>query len=114
VRQIGIAIPVDQITDWANFHDVFQRALGFPDFYGRKMDAWIDCMTSVDAPTDGLSKVTVQPGEVLVLRIDNPFDFKSRCPEQYDALIEGVAFVNFRRTAAGQPPVLALLLNGNP
>ena len=32
--------------------------------------------------------------------------------EQYDALIECCAFVNFRRTDVGDPPVLALLLNG--
>jgi hypothetical protein len=82
-----IATPVDRITDWESFHDVFHRALGFPDFYGRNMDAWIDCMTYVDTAADGLTTVTVPAGEVLVLRIDDPFDFKRRCPEQYDALL---------------------------
>jgi len=107
-----IAIPVDAITDWVSFHDVFKHALGFPDFYGRNMDAWIDCMTSVDAARDGLTAITVPPGGVVVLRIDDPFDFRRRCPEQFDALIECSAFVNFRRTEVGDPPVLALLLNG--
>lgn len=45
-----LAIQLDEIKDWPTFHDVFQRTLGFPDFYGRNMDAWIDCMTSLDAP----------------------------------------------------------------
>jgi len=45
MRQQVIANPVDAITDWASFHDVFMHTLGFPDFYGRNMDAWIDCMT---------------------------------------------------------------------
>jgi Barstar (barnase inhibitor) len=112
MEPIVIAIAVDRITDWASFHNVFQHTLGFPDFYGRNMDAWIDCMTSVNAAADGLTTVTVPPGEVLVLRIDDPFDFKRRCPEQYDALIECSAFVNYRRTDVGEPPVLALLLNG--
>lgn len=105
-----ITIPVERITDWPSFHDVFAQALGFPDFYGRNMDAWIDCMTYLD---DGLTTVTVPPGEVLHLRIDNPFEFKRRCPELYDALIECSAFVNYRRTVLGDPPVLALLLNGS-
>lgn len=113
MEPVVIAIPVDKINDWASFHDVFQRALGFPDFSGRNMDAWIDCMTSVDAPADGLTTVTVPPGEVLVLRIYDPFDFRRRCPEQYHALIECSAFVNRRRTDVGDPPVLALLFNGN-
>lgn len=99
--------------DWPSFHEVFQRALGFPDFYGRNMDAWIDCMTSVDAPSDGLTTITVQPGEILVLRVDQPFDFRRRCPEQYDALIECTAFVNYRRVETGEFPALALLLVGS-
>src|SRR5271169_4750763 len=114
MEPLVIAIPVDRITDWASFHDVFQLALGFADFYGRNMDAWIDCMTSVDTAADGLTTVTVRPGQLLVLRIDDPFAFKRRCPEQYDALIECSAFVNLRRASVGNPPVLALLLHGRP
>ena len=75
------------------------------------MNAWIDCMTSVDTPADGLSSVTVARGGVLVLRIDDPFGFRRRCPQQYDALIECSAFVNQRRTEMGDEPVVALLLN---
>ena len=109
---VVMPIPVDEIIDWTTFHDVFQKVLGFPNFYGRNMDAWIDCMTSVDAPADGLTTVTIPPGDVLILRVDDPFDFRRRCPAQYDALIECSAFVNLRRTEVGEPPVLALLLNG--
>jgi len=107
-----VTIPVEKIGDWSSFHDTFQRELGFPDFYGRNMNAWIDCMTSVDAPSDGLSTITVEPGEILILRIDGPFEFRRRCPEQYDALIECTAFVNHRRAEIGEPAVLALLLVG--
>lgn len=107
-----VTIPVEKIVDWPSFHETFQSELGFPDFYGRNMDAWIDCMTSVDTASDGMTTVTAQPGELLVLRIDDPFDFRRRCPEQYDALVECTAFVNFRRVKVGQPPVLALLFVG--
>jgi len=107
-----VTIPVEKIVDWPSFHDTFQRELGFPNFYGRNMNAWIDCMTSADAPSDGLSTVTVEPGEILVLRIDQPFEFRHRCPEQYDALIECTAAVNVRRVEVGESPVLGLLLVG--
>lgn len=73
------------------------------------MDAWIDCMTSLDAAADGLTTVTVLPGEILILEIGDPLDFRNRCPEQYAALIEYSAFVNFRRCEIGEPPVLALM-----
>src|SRR5689334_18972499 len=73
-----VAIPVEKIVDWPSFHDVFKCELGFPDFYGSNMDAWIDCMTSVDTPAERLTTITVQPGEILILRIDEPFEFRRR------------------------------------
>lgn len=108
-----ISIPTDQITDWESFHSVFQAALGFPDFYGRNMDVWNDCMTYIDDPPGGMSTACVAPGELIALRIDNAAEFQRRCPEQYDALIECTAFVNCRRRERGGTPVLTLLLIGD-
>jgi hypothetical protein len=77
------------------------------------MDAWNDCMTSLDTPEDGMSTVTVPRGGLVILAIDGADDFKKRCPEQYSALIEASAFVNYRRMATGEPPVVALRLSGH-
>lgn len=96
------------INDWGSFHDQFAQPLGFPNFYGRNMDAWNDCMTSLDAPSEGLSSVHIPPGDVLVLCISGAADLKKRCPEIYDALIECSAFVNWRRIEKGHQAVLAL------
>ena len=108
-----VTIPADQITDWDSFHSVFKAALGFPDFYGRNMDAWIDCMSYVDDPSSGMANVCVAPGGSMTLRIDDAPAFKRRCPEQYEALIECAAFVNCRRIEDGGMPVLALMLSGS-
>ncbi|MGC8001097.1 barstar family protein, partial [Salmonella enterica] len=35
----------DRITDWDSFHTESAAAFGFPDFYGRSMDAWVDCLS---------------------------------------------------------------------
>ena len=43
-----IEVPASQINDWDTFHDTFAQTLGFPDFYGRNMNAWIDCLTYAD------------------------------------------------------------------
>ena len=59
------------MTDESSFHAEFQSALGFPAFYGRNMSAWVDCMGYVDDPSAGMSTVSVTPGEVLVLHIEN-------------------------------------------
>ena len=107
-----ITIPAEQITDWDSFHSVFQVALGFPEFYGRNMNAWIDCLTYIDDPPSGMTSVSVAAGELITLRIDDAPSFQRRCPEQYNALIECVAFVNYRRIETGDAPVLTLMLNG--
>jgi hypothetical protein len=103
-----IDIDTDRIHDWKSFHEVFKRAMGFPDFYGRNMDAWIDCMTSVDEPQDGMTSVHAPRGGVLVLSLSNATDLASRCPEIYQAILECTAFVNLRRMEVGEPPVLTL------
>ncbi|MGJ4948599.1 barstar family protein [Bradyrhizobium sp. HKCCYLS20291] len=108
-----VNIPSQRIHDWDSFHRVFQEILGFPDFYGCNMNAWIDCMTYVDDPDSGMSATTVAEGEVLVLRIDDAAGLQRRCPEHYQALLEGTAFVNHRRIGCGQAPVLALMLSGS-
>lgn len=107
-----VNIPTDRIHDWDSFHRVFQETLGFPEFYGRNLDAWIDCMTYVDDPDSGLSAITVAKGDVLILRVDHVDDLQRRCPEQYRALLECAAIVNRRRNKPGELPVLALMLDG--
>lgn len=105
---VVVQIEAARITDWESFHDVCARVLGFPGFYGRNMNAWIDCMTSLDEPADGMTQVHAPKGGVLVLSISDATDFAARCPEIFDALVDCVAFVNYRRMDLGESPVLAL------
>lgn len=46
----GRVVTVDaaRIVDWSSFHDVFAEAFGFPGWYGRNLDAWIDLFTYMD------------------------------------------------------------------
>ncbi|MGO9465350.1 MAG: barstar family protein [Isosphaeraceae bacterium] len=97
-----------RITDWKSFHDVFAEVFGFPSFYGRNMDAWIDCMTWLDDASAGMTKVHAPPGGVVVLELEHVDDFVNRCPEQYDAIIDCAAFVNWRKIETGESGVLAL------
>lgn len=107
-----VSIPANRITDWPSFHEVFAETLGFPPFYGENMDAWIDCMTYADEPEAGMLARAVAPGELLTLQIDDGSDFAARCPEQFKALVECTAFVNYRRVEVGRMPVLSLLMSG--
>jgi len=100
-----VDVPMADIKDRDTFHDTFARTLGFPDFYGRNMSAWVDCLTYED---DGMSAFPIAPGDVLTLRLLGCKEVRGRCPEIFEALIDSAAFVNWRRAERGNRPILAL------
>lgn len=105
---VRIRIDTRNIRDWDTFHDVFNDRLGFPSYYGRNMDAWIDCMSYLDDPDAGMTTITCNKGDFVVLELIDAKDFKERCHEQFDALIEAAAFVNFRNLDIGETPLIML------
>ena len=106
-----VQVDADLIIDRQTFHSVFAEKFGFPSFYGRNMDAWVDCLSYLDDPSAEMSSIHVQSGQTLLLVIDNAQSFKCRCPEQFEALVECAAFVNWRIVVAGGLPLLALAFN---
>lgn len=72
------------------------------------MDAWIDCMSTLDDHSGGLTQIHVQPGESVTLQIVHATAFAARGAEQYRALVECTEFVNERRALEHLPPLLAL------
>jgi hypothetical protein len=101
-----------RLTTESSLHDQFARVMGFPRFYGNNMDAWIDCMSSIDAPDEGLSKVVIDHGEVLTLQIEHYDTFKATAPTLAVTLNECAAIVNWRRVSDGKAPLLALAYHG--
>jgi len=105
---ILVTIDARRSTGWEALHDTFAEAFGFPEFYGRNMNAWIDCMTCLDEPEAGMTHIHAQPGGVVALQLDHADELRQESRELYDAIIEGTAFVNWRRIERGYTPVLAL------
>ena len=99
-----VAIPTARIKDWESFHDVFASTLRFPDYYGRNMDAWIDCLSFPDSMTE----LAIEPDEVLMLDLQSIEAFRTRCPEPYEAIVRCAAFVNSRRIDGAESSILAL------
>src|SRR5580704_15494921 len=100
-KTIQIAsVPTKDIIDWESFHDVFQERFSFAAYYGRNMNAWIDLMTYLDAPGQ-VDALSVDPGVIVGLQLDDAADFARRVPDLYAAIVECVAFVNYRRCETG-------------
>jgi RNAse (barnase) inhibitor barstar len=100
-----VDIALSGISDWETFHTTFAATLGFPDFYGRNLNAWVDCLRYED---DGMSAFPIEAGDVLTIQLQGCKDFRDRCPEIYDALIDSAAFVNWSRIQQGERPILAI------
>src|SRR5205085_4695303 len=64
----GYRIHVFDCSGWTSeddFHTAVSRELGFPDYYGRNLDAFNDCLCGVAVPSDGGVVVAFQSFEVL-------------------------------------------------
>ena len=90
-------IDVSEVRDWEDFHDYFTQKFEFPDYYGRNMNAWIDCMEDY-----------ALGGDSLMLHIEGMSGLKGRCPEIYEAICECSAFINYRSKESGEDGFLAL------
>ena len=83
-------IDARRIVSWDTFHGVFADVLKFPNYYGRNMNAWIDCMSDLGP---------------IVLQIDNVDSLQA---ELYTALVDCAAFINWRCIEAGESAILIL------
>lgn len=100
-----VRLDAKKMTDVASMHATLVEAFGFFSGYGKNLDALIDCLSSLDDPKAGLSRVQIFPGEVLLLVIEN---VTKKSAAQVKALSDVVAFVNWRRWEKRQQPVIAI------
>lgn len=65
-------------------------------------------MTNLD---EDFNRVQVKSGELVCITVEQANIFKEKSYNQYLALIECTAFVNWRRLEIGEPPILMLAFN---
>jgi hypothetical protein len=98
-----------QITDFDSFHEECRRVFGFPNFYGRNMDAWIDCMSSL-RDDDGMTELVLEGHDLLHVEVPDAEAMRVRVPEIFAAFTDCTALVNRRFAEMGQLPAIALVL----
>jgi hypothetical protein len=97
------------IRDWSAFHNICEQAFGFPEFYGRNMNAWVDCLSYL-RDDDGMSKFRLTENEVLQIELLHAEQLRQTAPEILEELEFCVAAINERYDDYGEKPALALLL----
>ena len=100
-----VEIDASLITSWDDFHDIFSKAFGFPKFYGRNINAWIDCMSSIDEKDSGMTTFSINKDDTLVIELKNHEIFRKMYSEIYFELLECTAFVNERCISTPGPMI---------
>jgi RNAse (barnase) inhibitor barstar len=95
------------VQDWKSFHEYCKEIFGFPDFYGANMNAWIDCMSSLDE--EGMTRFLIASDEMLQIEFTNTEAFQDRLPEVFDAIVDCTAFVNQRYIESGRTAALSFV-----
>jgi hypothetical protein len=84
------------------------RCLGLPEFYGRNLNAWIDCLSDLRADTR-MTRFQLEPGQVLLIELAGASDLRRRLPNVFEGFIDAIATVNQRCRNEGTGPALALM-----
>jgi RNAse (barnase) inhibitor barstar len=68
LRRHGYTVHEFDCSGWsseADFHDAAIRSLGFPDYYGRNLDAFNDCLCGIEVPAEGGTALAFRSFDVL-------------------------------------------------
>jgi len=58
------------------------------------MNAWIDCMSYLDSPKSEMSQITLMPGQLLLITVQESKLFQQNMPTMFDSLTQCTAVVN--------------------
>lgn len=97
------------ITDWDSFHDQSSAVFGFPEFYGRNMNAWVDCLSYL-RDDDGMSKFVLKENEILTIEVQHSDKLRQAVPEIVEELQFCVAMINERCEDYEEAATLKLVL----
>lgn len=97
------------ITDWDSFHTQCAAVFGFPDFYGRNMNAWVDCLSYL-RDDDGMSKFVLREGEMLTIEILHSAQLHQMQPDMLAELQFCVDMINDRCADYDEAATLKLAL----
>lgn len=103
-----IILNANEFSSWDYFHDYFSKSFGFPDWYGRNMNAWIDLMTYLDDPDDSTTTFKIDPSDVLIIEINNCSNLTGIQDEVLQTIIDCCSFVNYRRMDLSERPFILL------
>ncbi len=97
------------IIDWDSFHTECAQAFGFPEFYGRNLDAWVDCLSYL-RDADGMTRFQLAENEKLEIVLLNAAQMKAQVPDILEEITYCIGGINERYQDYGEQEALVLVL----
>ena len=107
MKMITLSVDFKEISNAAEFHDKFKQLFGFPDFYGNNFHAFIDCLTSLRIPEEGMTSINIKQNEYILLEVNNINQLPDNL--KHDFLLS-IQEVNSRNILFGEKASILLLL----
>ncbi|UZE23732.1 barstar family protein [Pseudomonas sp. B21-056] len=102
-----IELNFSEIKDVEHLYETLAEKFGFPEGYGKNVDAMIDCLFGLRYPKEGMTKISIDLTEAIIIQAKN---ITSTQQNLRDTLIFIVEFVNFKCKFKETPPSILLLL----
>lgn len=102
-----ISVDFRQVNTLDEMHEALMKVFHFPDFYGKNVNALIDCWSSLRYPEDEMVGVTIDKDESLLLEVKAMSRLNPIMMNHFVNAVEGVneRFIE----EIGQEPLIILL-----
>jgi hypothetical protein len=102
-----IELDFSKIKDVEHLYEVLAEKIGFPDSYGKNADAVIDCLFGLRYPEEGMTKISLDTTEKIIIQTKNITSAQQKTRETLIFIIE---FVNYKCQFKETPASILLLL----
>lgn len=65
---IEVELNFHEVNDLYEMHILLKKTFGFPEFYGKNVNALIDCLSSIRNPEDGMTTLVLGVNENLLIK----------------------------------------------
>ncbi len=102
-----IEIDFNDIKSLEEMHELLMTKLMLPSFYGKNVNALIDCLSSLRHPEDEMTGISLGEDEILTINIKGLSKVNEICLKHFLISIENV---NMRETSMEKLPSIRLVL----
>ncbi|NMY99928.1 barstar family protein [Pseudomonas proteolytica] len=102
-----IELDFSKIKDVEHLYEALAEKIGFPDSYGKNADAVIDCLFGLRYPEEGMTKISLDTTEKIIIQTKNITSAEQKTRETLMFIVE---FVNYKCQFKETPASILLLL----